>query len=409
MPSRSARSADSAVRSTASWFRPTGGFSVAAPTSRLASTRSPTAPPCVPSPAITTGSTVWRSTRPRKSWRPEAGTAKSASGTPTMPKALSRSRPPPATRRRPPPPPQNNATSLLSPGSFVVARRGEGRVNDEDSVEFGRARNAGRRSPLPTRRAAVKSAPSRGDEMAIRFRGCQIARWLWRAAAIGLLLVVAPHTMIAEEGKDTLDGRSSRQDVFETGKVWNVHIVVPAVEYEAMQPRQGQTFLGMLGIGGRKKTDKPEREVHRNTFGMDLPWATAAVTFDGETFPDVGIRYKGNGTIGDASRTIKKSFKIDLDHLGGTARFRGLKTINLHCGVADPSKCREALGYGLYRAAGVPASLTVLAEVRLTVPGKYDHELLCLYTVVEQVDKPFLREHFGTDKGLLMKPEGLRD
>jgi hypothetical protein len=243
--------------------------------------------------------------------------------------------------------------------------------------------------------------------MGIRRKGWLTARRLWCATAIGLLLASVPLIAIAVDDKP--DGRSSRRDVFEAGRVWNVHITVPAAEYEAMQPRRGQTFLGMLGMGGRKKTDQPQREVHRNTFGMDLPWATASVTFDGETFQDVGIRYKGNGTIGDAARTIKKSFKIDLDHSGGTARFRGLKTINLHCGVADPSKCRESLGYGLYRAAGVPAPLTALAEVRLTVPGKYDRELLGLYTVVEQVDKPFLRDHFGADKGLLMKPEGLRD
>src|SRR5262249_17943472 len=99
----------------------------------------------------------------------------------------------------------------------------------------------------------------------------------------------------------------------------------------------------------------------------------------------------------------------DLDHFGETARYQGLKTINLHCGAADPSKCRETLGYGLYRAAGVPASRTALAEVRLTVPGKHNQELLGVYTVVEEVDKGFLRAHFGTDKGLLMKPEGLRD
>ena len=57
----------------------------------------------------------------------------------------------------------------------------------------------------------------------------------------------------------------------------------------------------------------------------------------------------------------------------------------------------------------MPASRTALAEVRLTVPGKYDKELLGLYTVVEEVGKPFLRDQFGTDKGLLMKPERLRD
>src|SRR5205085_8046646 len=128
-----------------------------------------------------------------------------------------------------------------------------------------------------------------------------------------------------------------------------------------------------------------------------------------ETFEKVGVRYKGNGTVLDASRTVRKSFRIDLDRAGGTGRFGGSKSINLHCEVTDPSRCREVLGYEIYRAAGVPAPRTALAEVRLTVPGKYDRELLGLYTVVESVDKPFLKDRFGDDTGLLMKPEGLRE
>jgi hypothetical protein len=230
---------------------------------------------------------------------------------------------------------------------------------------------------------------------------------------MGLVLAGAPGTATAARDQDRPGaGGVPGWEVFEPGKVWKVHIKLSAKEYEAMQPRAGRGFW-FPGFGGPAKPPEkpggPARQVHRNTFGMDLPWATGSVTLGDETFKDVGIRYKGNGTIGDASRTIKKSFKIDLGHFGGKARYQGLKTINLHCGAADPSKCRETLAYGLYRAAGIPASRTALAEVRLTVPGKYDQELLGVYTVVEQVDKSFLRAHFGTDKGLLMKPEGLRE
>lgn len=195
--------------------------------------------------------------------------------------------------------------------------------------------------------------------------------------------------------------------VFALGKVWPVHITLSPEEYAAIAPRSAP---GFFHFGARPKTaEKPAREVHRNNFNMDLPWGSGAVTVGDQTFPSVGIRYKGNGTIGDASRTIKKSFKIDLDRAGGTGRFGGSKTINLHCGVADPSKCREALGYEIYRTAGVPASRTALALVELTVPGKYDRERLGIYTLVEEVGKPFLKDHFDNDKGLLMKPEGLRD
>ena len=77
--------------------------------------------------------------------------------------------------------------------------------------------------------------------------------------------------------------------------------------------------------------------------------------------------------------------------------------------MADPSKYRETFGHALYRAAGVPAPHTSLAEVWLTVSGQWDRELLGLYTIAEEPDQPFLRAAFGTDQGLWMKPEGLRE
>jgi putative membrane-bound dehydrogenase-like protein len=74
----------------------------------------------------------------------------------------------------------------------------------------------------------------------------------------------------------------------------------------------------------------------------------------------------------------------------------------------DPAHAREAVAYAVFRAAGVPAPRTAFAEVTLTVPGKYDKELLGLYLLVESVDKRFLEDRFGTDKGLLMSPFQVR-
>ena len=197
--------------------------------------------------------------------------------------------------------------------------------------------------------------------------------------------------------------------VFELTNVWDIHLTLTAKEYEGMQAATGG---GFPGFGPPQPPAAPRadgRELHRNRFGVDLPWATCSVKVGDETFDNVAIRYKGNGTFMDASRTIKKSIKVDLDRLGETKTFRGIKTFNIHCGVTDPTKCRESLSYRLYRAAGVPAPKTALAEVRLTVPGKFENELLGVYTLIEDINKPFLRETFGTDKGLLMKPEGVRD
>ncbi|MBX9624286.1 MAG: CotH kinase family protein, partial [Gemmataceae bacterium] len=197
---------------------------------------------------------------------------------------------------------------------------------------------------------------------------------------------------------------------FEPARLLHFHLTFTPAEYEGLQAKGMPRFGGPGSPPPKSPPPKPgERELHRNTFGVDLPWARGTVTADGVAFPDVGVRYKGNGTFADAARTIKRSFRVDLDKHGGTARYHGLKALNLHCGVTDPAKCREALGYALFNAAGVPAPRTAFAEVRLTVPGKYDNELLGVYTLIEPVDRAFATARFGTDAGLLMKPEGVRD
>jgi spore coat protein CotH len=227
-----------------------------------------------------------------------------------------------------------------------------------------------------------------------------------RPGKIALLLVTL--TAATSPAQDRAAKAKPATTPFEQTRVWAVQLTVPAREFEAMQPVNRGLF-SIFSPPTPKAADGSARKVKHNNFGADLAWAKGDVVIDDAKFTGVGIRYKGNGTIGDAVNTIKKSIKIDLGQFGGTGRFHGVKTINLHCEVTDPSKCREALAYALYRSAGVPAPRTALAEVFLTVPDKYDRERLGLYTVVEQIDKAFLRDRFGTDEGLLMKPEGLRE
>lgn len=202
--------------------------------------------------------------------------------------------------------------------------------------------------------------------------------------------------------------KTDAEAVFAPGKLWQIHIKISPEEYAAIEPRGNRGF-GFPPPKTQAPPVDPKREVHKNAFGADLPWGTGSIAIGDTKFEKVGIRYKGNGTIGDTARTAKKSIKIDLDRAGGAGRFAGSKTINLHCGVTDPSKFRETLGYDIYRSAGVPAPRTAYAEVRITVPGKRDNELLGLYTIVEEIDKQFLKSRFQDEKGLLMKPEGLRE
>jgi spore coat protein H len=201
--------------------------------------------------------------------------------------------------------------------------------------------------------------------------------------------------------------------LFNQTKVWEFHLTVPAKEYEAMQPAPGGFFGGPPG--GRpgmppakppEKTDGPPREVHKGgSFGIEFPVAHAAFAAEDKVFKDVGLRYKGGGSYMMAGNKVKRNFKVELDHFNADEKYRGQRKLNLNAGAADATRLREALAFAAYREAGVPAPRTSFAEVTLTVPGKYDKELLGLYTVIEQVDKNFLKNNFKDATGLLLKPE----
>jgi spore coat protein CotH len=220
------------------------------------------------------------------------------------------------------------------------------------------------------------------------------------------------------QGQATKQGAPATKDkaaeLFILDKVHTFHLHLSAKEWEVMQPKGGSKFGTFPGFGGPKPPpQKPEAQpadVHKahGTFANEFPWAHADFTAQGKTFKNVGLRFKGNYTYLLSSKQLKRSLKIALEHYGAEQRFHGQKTLNLSSGVTDPALLREALCYAVFRAAGVAAPRTTYAEVTLTVPGKYDNEYVGMYTLIEQVSNSFLKRHFKSSKGLLLKPEGLR-
>lgn len=140
------------------------------------------------------------------------------------------------------------------------------------------------------------------------------------------------------------------------------------------------------------------------TFGLEFAYVHADLEINGHRFPNVGLRYKGNGTFLEARDSPKKSFKIQLDHFVPSRRLRDVETLNLQNQITDASYMNEVLAYRLYRDAGVPAPRTTYARVHLTVPGRFNHTFLGLYTLTEAVDQHFLLRHFATKRGALFKP-----
>ena len=99
-----------------------------------------------------------------------------------------------------------------------------------------------------------------------------------------------------------------------------------------------------------------------------------------ELYEKAGIRYKGskgslefcfsNATGNEGSSPFNKrlckklSIKVSFDYLDDNGRFHGMKKIQLHAMMNDPSMMRECLAYGLYRKMGVHVPRCAHAKVR---------------------------------------------
>jgi len=120
------------------------------------------------------------------------------------------------------------------------------------------------------------------------------------------------------------------------------------------------------------------------------------VAIDGLSLSDVGVRYKGASSY-SATTSDKKALKLDFNEFVKGQNYQGFKKLNLHNGMGDPSFQRESLCYELLKQASAAYCRTAYAKVYLN--GNY----LGLYLMVEQIDKSYLKRHFGTKKGTLYK------
>ena len=111
------------------------------------------------------------------------------------------------------------------------------------------------------------------------------------------------------------------------------------------------------------------------------------------------LKNSGNRTL----CAPKRSWRIILDAEGHGNRLAGMTRINLKSMYNDPSQMREALAWRLFRIADIPASRHTYAKLA------FDRTYRGLFSVIEHVDKKFLRDHFGENhRGNLYKA-GCRD
>jgi hypothetical protein len=111
------------------------------------------------------------------------------------------------------------------------------------------------------------------------------------------------------------------------------------------------------------------------------------------------LKNSGNRTL----RAPKRSWRIILDGTGPDNRLAGMTRINLKAMYNDPSQMREALAWRLFGLAGVVAPRHTYAK--LAFGGTYRG----LFSVIEQVDRRFLKDHFGKNHLGNLYKTGCRD
>jgi hypothetical protein len=145
--------------------------------------------------------------------------------------------------------------------------------------------------------------------------------------------------------------------------------------------------------------EKDRESLRANAFAEQ--YVPADFWFDGELIPKVGIRPKGNAslgqTVGWGSPRLPLTVDFNLFNRGRT--FRGLKKISLNNGWSDPTLLRDVISYEIFAKMDIPSPRASLVDVWV------NDQHLGVYTMAEAVDQTFLRRHFAIASGNLYKPE----
>ena len=245
----------------------------------------------------------------------------------------------------------------------------------------------------------------------------------------------------ASHGNDAMPDYDT---VFPQNSVNTVTITIDPDQWAAMQADMtgilGEAGTGQGGFGAPGGIDRPDAmEPPPGGFappdGMEAPggfarpngapgmgnvdlvsetpmWVEATITFDGQSWSHVGIRYKGNSSLASTWRegSLKLPFKLDFDQFEDdypaidNQRFYGFKQMSFANGFSDDTYLRETLTYDLMREAGLAASQTAFYEIILDYgEGPLN---LGIYTAVEVIDDTVIAAAFGDDSGNIYEADG---
>ncbi|NLZ36020.1 MAG: spore coat protein CotH [Clostridiales bacterium] len=125
------------------------------------------------------------------------------------------------------------------------------------------------------------------------------------------------------------------------------------------------------------------------------------LVIDGEKFPNVGLRAKGN----NSRRLIEKyglerySLKIEFDHYFSGNSYYGLDKFSLDTSFQDNSYMKSWISFDMMKHMGVPTPLCSYTWVRV------NGEDWGLFLAIEEPEEAFAKRNFGANYGKLYKPD----
>ncbi|MCB8924309.1 MAG: CotH kinase family protein [Ardenticatenaceae bacterium] len=141
-------------------------------------------------------------------------------------------------------------------------------------------------------------------------------------------------------------------------------------------------------------------------------WAEATITFEGNTWTHVGVRFKGNSSLSGAwsSGSLELPFKLDFDEFEDdypeidNQRFYGFKQLSLSNNTRDASFLRDTVTADILEDAGLASAKTSFVE--LYVDYGEGPVSFGLYTMIEVIDDTVVDRVFGSDDGNIYEADG---
>lgn len=192
-------------------------------------------------------------------------------------------------------------------------------------------------------------------------------------------------------GRPGFGGRESQQTAATPGPkvlLADVKPILDAPFYDA------QTVRALFLEFANTDWEKELADFHGTD--VDVP---ARLVVDGKTYANVGVHFRGASSFMMVSEGRKRSLNVSVDFVDEEQRLNGYRTLNLLNSHEDPTFLRTVLYFDIARDY-LPAPKANFT--RVVING----ESWGVYVNVQQFNKDFIKEWFGTTKGARWKVPG---